>query len=257
MNGRSGFGPMAEVSDGSIVEVSNISKNYGIVRALRNISFNLESGEILGLVGDNGSGKSTLLKILSGDLQPSGGNIFIEGKITRFRSPADAMKMGIAIAYQYLELVDSASVWENFYMGREINRGKSPFLDIKKMKQLSAEAIAKHGPKFDIDSEVGEISGEQRQIVAITRAMEASPKILLLDESFTLLSLEGRQEMVDFLRNINEKSSTTMIIVSHDLDLVMKLSHCIMVLRNGEKIFFDRTEEITIDEIIRYMLPKD
>lgn len=247
MSGRSG--------SGSMMEVKNVSKNFGTVRALSNVSFNLESGKILGLVGDNGSGKSTLLKILSGDLQPSGGKIFIEGKITRFRSPADAMKMGIAIAYQFLELVDSASVWENFYMGREINKGKSPFLDIKKMKQLSAEAIAKHGPKFNIDSEVGEISGEQRQIVAITRAMEANPKILLLDESFNLLSLEGRQEMVDFLRNINKESSTTMIIVSHDLDLVIKLSHCIMVLRNGEKLFFGRTEEITIDEIVKYMIP--
>jgi len=247
MSGRSG--------SGSMIEVKNVSKNFGTVRALSNVSFNLESGKILGLVGDNGSGKSTLLKILSGDLQPSGGKIFIEGKITRLRSPADAMKMGIAIAYQFLELVDSASVWENFYMGREINKGKSPFLDIKKMKQLSAEAIAKHGPKFNIDSEVGEISGEQRQIVAITRAMEANPKILLLDESFNLLSLEGRQEMVDFLRNVNKESGTTMIIVSHDLDLVIKLSHCIMVLRNGEKYFFGRTEEITIDKIVKYMIP--
>lgn len=238
-----------------MIEVKNVSKNFGTVRALSNVSFNLESGKILGLVGDNGSGKSTLLKILSGDLQPSGGKIFIEGKITRLRSPADAMKMGIAIAYQFLELVDSASVWENFYMGREINKGKSPFLDIKKMKQLSAEAIAKHGPKFNIDSEVGEISGEQRQIVAITRAMEANPKILLLDESFNLLSLEGRQEMVDFLRNVNKECGTTMIIVSHDLDLVIKLSHCIMVLRNGEKYFFGRTEEITIDKIVKYMIP--
>jgi len=255
MNGRSGFRSMVEVSNGSMVEVKNISKNFGTVRALSNVSFDFESGEILGLVGDNGSGKSTLLKILSGDLQPSGGKIFIEGKITKFRSPADAMKMGIAIAYQFLELVDSVTVWENFFMGREITRRKSPFLDIKKMKHLSAEAIAKHGPKFDIDSEVGTISGEQRQIIAITRAMEANPKILLLDESFTLLSLEGRQEMVNFLRNVNEESGTTMIIVSHDLDLVRKLSHYIMVLRNGEKVFYGHTDEISIDEIVKYMLP--
>lgn len=255
MNGRSGFRSMVEVSNGSMVEVKNISKNFGTVRALSNVSFDFESGEILGLVGDNGSGKSTLLKILSGDLQPSGGKIFIEGKITKFRSPADAMKMGIAIAYQFLELVDSVTVWENFFMGRELTRRKSPFLDIKKMKYLSAEAIAKHGPKFDIESEVGTISGEQRQIVAVTRAMEANPKILLLDESFTLLSLEGRQEMVNFLRNVNEESGTTMIIVSHDLDLVRKLSHYIMVLRNGEKVFYGHTDEISIDEIVKYMLP--
>ncbi len=245
---------MVEVSNGSMVEVKNISKNFGTVRALSNVSFDFESGEILGLVGDNGSGKSTLLKILSGDLQPSGGKIFIEGKITKFRSPADAMKMGIAIAYQFLELVDSVTIWENFFMGRELTRRKSPFLDIKKMKRITAETVAKYGPKFDIESEVGTISGEQRQIVAVTRAMEANPKILLLDESFTLLSLEGRQEMVNFLRNVNEESGTTMIIVSHDLDLVRKLSHYIMVLRNGEKVFYGHTDEISIDEIVKYML---
>ncbi|MGD0916282.1 MAG: ATP-binding cassette domain-containing protein [Thermodesulfobacteriota bacterium] len=240
-----------------MMEVRNISKNYGTVRALSNVSFDLERGKILGLVGDNGAGKSTLLKILSGDLQPSGGEIYIEGKSTRFKSPADAMKIGIAIAYQFLELVDSATVWENFFMGRELTKRIGPlvFLDIEKMKHLTGEAIAKYGPKLDIEREAGELSGEQRQIVAVTRAIEANPEILLLDESFTLLSLEGREEIVNFLREVNKTSEITMVIVSHDLDLVKELSHYIMVLRGGEKMFFGRTDEIDIDEIVRYMLP--
>ena len=99
-----------------MMEVKNISKNFGTVKALRDVSVKIEKGKILGLVGDNGAGKSTLLKILSGDLPPSEGNIYLEGKETRFRSPADAMKMGIAIAYQFLELVEIASVWENFFI---------------------------------------------------------------------------------------------------------------------------------------------
>jgi simple sugar transport system ATP-binding protein len=249
VSGRNGSGTM--------MQVKNISKNYGTVRALSNVSFDLERGKILGLVGDNGAGKSTLLKILSGDLQPSGGEIYIEGKSTRFKSPADAMKIGIAIAYQFLELVDSATVWENFFIGRELTKRIGPlvFLDIEKMKHLTAEAIAKYGPKLDIEREVGELSGEQRQIVAVTRAIEANPEILLLDESFTLLSLEGREEIVNFLREVNKTSEITMVIVSHDLDLVKELSHYIMVLRGGEKMFFGRTDEIDIDEIVRYMLP--
>ena len=244
---------------GPVLEVKNNSKNFGSVRALSNVSFDLEGGKILGLVGDNGAGKSTLLKILSGDLHPSGGNIYLRGKEIRFRSPADAMKMGIAIAYQFLELVDIASVWENFFMGRELTKRKGPFafLDIKKMKHLTAEAITKHGPKLDVEREVIELSGEQRQIIAVTRAIEADPKVLLLDESFTLLSLEGRKEIVDFLENINKKSDITMVIVSHDLDLIKKLSHYIIVLRSGEKVFFGRTDEISIDEIVKYMLPQD
>ena len=242
---------------GPILELKNISKNFGTVRALRDISFDLEGGKILGLVGDNGAGKSTLLKILSGDLQPSGGEIYLEGKGIRFKSPADAMKKGIAIAYQFLELVDIAKVWENFFMGRELTKriGPLPFLDLEKMKHLTAEAIAKYGHTFDIEREVRELSGEQRQIVAVTRAIEANPEILLLDESFTLLSLEGRKEILNFLIKVNKNIGITMIIVSHDLELIKKLSHYIMVLRGGEKIFFGHTDKISIDEIVTYMLP--
>jgi simple sugar transport system ATP-binding protein len=240
-----------------MMEVKNISKNYGTVRALSNVSFDLERGKILGLVGDNGAGKSTLLKILSGDLQPSSGEIYIGGKSTRFKSPADAMKIGIAIVYQFLELVDIATVWENFFMGRELTKSIGPFafLDVEKMKHLAAESIAKYGHTFDIEREIGELSGGQRRIIAVTRAIEANPEILLLDESFTLLSLEGREEIVNFLREVNKTSEITMVIVSHDLDLIKKLSHYIMVLRGGEKMFFGRTDEIDIDEIVRYMLP--
>ena len=239
------------------MELKSISKNFGTIRALSNVSFDLERGKILGLVGDNGAGKSTLLKILSGDLQPSSGDIYLGGERTRFKSPADAMKIGIAIAYQFLELVDIATVWENFFMGRELTKRMGPlsFLDIEKMKRLTAEAIAKHGPELDIEREVRELSGEQRQIIAITRAIEANPEILLLDESFTLLSLEGRKDIVNFLREVNKNSAITMVIVSHDLDLIKNLSHYIMVLRGGEKMFFGRTDEISIDEIVKYMLP--
>ncbi len=240
-----------------MIEVRNVSKNYGTVMALSNVSFDLERGKILGLVGDNGAGKSTLLKILSGDLQPSSGEIYLEGKKTRFKSPAEAMRIGIAIAYQFLELVDSAMVWENFFMGRELTRRVGPFvfLDIARMRQVAAEAIAKYGPEFDVQREAGDLSGEQRQIIAVTRAIEVNPTILLLDESFTLLSLEGRKGLVEFLREVNRKNEITMVIVSHDLDLVKELSHFIMVLRGGEKMFFGRTDEISIDEIVDYMLP--
>ncbi len=240
-----------------MLEVRNVSKNYGTIRALCDVSFDLEKGKILGLVGDNGAGKSTLLKILSGDLQASGGEIYLDGRRTRFRSPADAMRIGIAIAYQFLELVDSAMVWENFFMGRELTRRVGPlvFLDIGKMKTVTSEAITRYDPEFDVEREAGELSGEQRQILAVTRAIEAKPKILLLDESFTLLSLEGRREILDFLREVNRKNNITMVIVSHDLNLVKELSHRIMVLRGGERAFFGRTEEISIDEIVRYMLP--
>ena len=99
------------------------------------------------------------------------------------------------------------------------------------------------------------LAGEQRQIVAVTRALEVNPQILLLDETFTLLSLEGKEEMSNFLKKINEATKTTMILVSHDLDLVKDLSDYIMVLKSGEDVFYGHAEEISTDEIVKYMLP--
>ena len=240
-----------------ILEAKNISKNFGAVKALHDVSFVLEKGKILGLVGDNGAGKSTLLKILSGALQPSSGEIYLEGGKVSFRSTADAMKRGIAIAYQFLELVEIAKVWQNFFIGRELKKrnGFLALLDIEGMKHLTMEAMTRHGQILDVDREVRELPGEQRQVLAVARALEANPKVLLLDESFTLLSLEGREEIITFLKTVNEKSGTTMIIVSHDLDLIKKLCHSIMVLKGGVKMFFGRNDEISIDEIVKYMLP--
>jgi len=221
-----------------MMKVKNMSKNFGTTRALSNVSFDLERGKILGLVGDNGAGKSTLLKILSGDLQPSGGEIYLEGKSTRFKSPADAMKIGIAIAYQFLELVDIATVWENFFMGRELTKRIGPlvFLDIEKMKHLTAEAIEKHGPILDIEREVRELSGEQRQIIAVTRAIEANPEILLLDEPIHGLSKRVIKDIFDILRKAKEEKDASIIITSQWYEQISDFIDDVIVLRRGEVV---------------------
>jgi simple sugar transport system ATP-binding protein len=223
---------------GPILAVKNISKNFGTVRALSNISFDLEGGKILGLVGDNGAGRTTLLKILSGGLQPSGGNIYLKGKETQFKSPADAMKKGIAIVYQFLELVDIAQVWENFFMGRELTKRIGPFafLDVKKMKHLTAESIAKYGHTFNIEREIGELSGGQRQIIAVTRAIEANPEILLLDEPTQGLSKRVIKDIFDLLRKAKEEKDTSIIITGQWYEQVSDLIDDVKVLRRGEVV---------------------
>jgi ABC-type sugar transport system ATPase subunit len=142
-------------------------------------------------------------------------------------------------------------------MGRELARrlGFFSVLDIKEMKRITAEAIARYGYKLDVDREVESLSGDERQIIAVTRAVEFRPKLLLLDEAFTMLSVDGRAEVIKFLKEVNKQSCISMIVVSHDLDLVKELSHYIMVLRTGEKVFFGKNEDISVDEIIEYMLP--
>jgi ABC-type sugar transport system ATPase subunit len=221
---------------GPILEVKNISKNFGTVRALGNISFDLQEGKILGVVGDNGAGRTTLLKILSGGLQPSGGNIYFKGKETRFRSPTDAMKIRIAIVYQFLELVDIASVWENFFMGRELTKRIGPlaFLDIEKMKHLTAESITKYGHTFNIEREIGELSGGQRQIISVTRAIEANPEILLLDEPISGLSKRVIKDIFDILRKAKKEKDTSIIITSQWYEQISDFIDDVIILRRGE-----------------------
>ena len=223
---------------GPMLEMKGISKNFGTVRALHNISFDLEGGKILGLVGDNGAGKSTLLKILSGDLQPSGGEIYLEGKSTRFKSPADAMKMGIAIAYQFLELVPSAKVWENFFMGRELTKKIGPFafLDVERMKHLATEAMAKYGHKFDVEREARALSGGQRRLLAISRAIEANPKIFLLDEPTHGLSKRVINEIFDLLGRAREEKDTSIIITSQWYEQISDFVDAVIVLRRGKVV---------------------
>jgi len=238
------------------LRVENVSKYFGRIEALRDVSFELERGKILGLVGDNGAGKSTLLKIIAGILKPTTGKIYLNGEEVRFKSAADAMARGIAMTHQFLELVETAKVWENFYMGREVTKKIGPLkmLNVAYMRNKVKETLAQYGVNLNVDEEVGKLTGEERQILAIARAVDTNPQILLLDESFTFLSIEGRQKVADFIKRINRERCITVIVVSHDLDLVKYLSDDIMVLRQGRKVFYGPAEQLTIDDIIAYML---
>ena len=239
-----------------LLKVENLSKSFGAIRAVHDVSFELEGGKILGLVGDNGAGKSTLLNILFGRLQPSSGKIFFEGEEVRFRDPSDAMKRGVAIAYQFLELVEIAPLWANFFMGREMTRKIGPFgfLDKRKMQSLAEEKLSLCGFKTDVDREVRELSGGQRQILAVSKAIETNPKLLLLDEPFTLLSIEDTDRFVCLIKEINKKTSASIIVVSHTLSLIKEVSHYIMLLKAGEKAFFEPADSVSIDKIIEVML---
>ena len=241
-----------------LLRVEDLSKDFGAIRALHDVSFQLEQGKILGLVGDNGAGKSTLLNILFGRLQPSSGKIYFEGEEVRFKDPSDAMKKGVAIAYQFLELVEIAPLWVNFFMGREITRKIGPFniLDNKKMKSLTEEKLSQYGFETNVDREVRELSGGERQTLAVSKAIETNPKLLLLDEPFTLLSIEDTQRLVSVIREINQKTSVSIIVVSHTLSLIKEVSHYIVLLKAGEKALFEPADSVSIDKMIEVICSK-
>jgi ABC-type sugar transport system ATPase subunit len=221
-----------------ILEVKNISKNFGKNSALNDVSFNLEAGKILGLVGDNNAGKSTLLKILSGGLQPSSGKIYLNGEEMQFKSTADAIKKGIAIVYEFLELVNTATIWENFFMGRELtNRiGLLKYLDVGKMKHITAETVEKYGHTFNIEREAGELSGGQRQILAVTRAIDANSRILLLDEPTHGLSERIVKDIFSILREAKEKNNTSIIITSQWYEQISGFANYVLVLKRGDVV---------------------
>ena len=221
-----------------MLEVKNISKNFGKNSALNDVSFNLEAGKILGLVGDNNAGKSTLLKILSGGLQPSSGKIYLNGEEMQLRSTADAIIKGIAIVYEFLELVNTATIWENFFMGRELtNRiGLLKYLDVGKMKHITEETVAKYGHTFNIEREAAELSGGQRQILAVTRAIDANSRILLLDEPTHGLSERIVKDIFSILREVKEKNNTSIIITSQWYEQISGFANYVLVLKRGDVV---------------------
>jgi len=219
-----------------LLRVEGLSKSFGVIRAVHDVSFELEQGRILGLVGDNGAGKSTLLNVLFGRLQPSSGRIFFEGEEVHFRDPSDAMRKGVAIAYQFLDLVEIAPLWANFFMGRELTRKMGPFsfLDKKKMQSLTEEKLSKYGFKTDVDREVGELSGGQRHILAVSKAIETNPKLLLLDEPLTGLSERVNKEIKGFLMEAKEETNASIIIATPWFDQIGDLVDEVMVLARGD-----------------------
>ena len=176
-----------------MIQLKNVSKMFGSVIALRNVSVSLYPGEVLCLLGDNGAGKSTLIKILCGFHHATSGEYLFEGKPTGFASPRDALAAGIATVYQDLALVPLMSIWRNFFLGSEPKIGWGPFrrYDIQFAKRTVREELGKMGIDIaDPDQPVGTMSGGERQSLAIARALYFGARVLILDEPTAALGVK-------------------------------------------------------------------
>ncbi len=218
----------------SLLETKNIHKWYGKIHAVNGVSFTIDKGEILGLIGDNGAGKSSLLKVLSGYHCQDQGEIFIEGEKVVINSPADARELGIETVYQERALVDSMSLARNFYMGREpVNR--AGFLNKRKMAEcidvLKEIGLTINSP----DYLVANLSGGQRQGVAIGRAMYFKAKMVLLDEPTTALSVKEVHRVLDLVLEF-KAAGIAVIFITHNIQHVYDISDRFLILENGEKI---------------------
>jgi len=235
-----------------IVSCRNLDKWYSGVHALNNVSLDIRPGETVGLVGDNGAGKSTLTQLLSGVHTPDAGEILIGGKKVSIRKPRDAMDLGIETIYQYNSMVPDMSIARNLFMGREpmtFSLGGFGLIDIKKMREESIGAIA----DVDLhlrspDALVGELSGGQRQGVAIARAMHFRSRVLILDEPTNHLSVKETNKVIGFVKGLSDQGVTG-IFISHNMHQVFECCDRIVVMARGEIVMDKQIGDTSIDEV--------
>jgi simple sugar transport system ATP-binding protein len=221
----------------AILELTGVSKHFGAIQALLNVSLSLKPGEVVGLMGDNGAGKSTLVKIVAGNYPPSGGTITMQGRNVAFHKPADAREEGIEIVYQDLALCDNLTAAENVYLGRELTRGFGPFrvLNYRTMFKRAGELFAELKSETRPRDLVRRMSGGQRQAVAIARTRLAEPKIVLMDEPTAAISVRQITEVLNLIRKLRDHD-IAVVLISHRMPDVFAVADRIVVLRRGEKV---------------------
>ncbi|HXW20865.1 MAG TPA: ATP-binding cassette domain-containing protein [Roseiarcus sp.] len=233
-----------------ILELHNISKHFGAIHAITGVDAALEPGEALGLMGDNGAGKSTLVKIIAGNFPPSGGEIHIEGQPVHFAKPLEARQKGIEIVYQDLALCDNLTAGANVFLGREIKRQIGP------IKWLNHAAMFKRAGELfgELKSEtrprhlVRQMSGGQRQAVAIARTRLSNPKIVLMDEPTAAISVRQVAEVLDLIRRLRD-SGIGVVLISHRMPDVFAVCDRVMVMRRGRKVADKKIKDSSPEEV--------
>ena len=229
---------------------NNVTKTFGAITALAGVSFSVEPGEVIGLMGDNGAGKSTLAKIIAGNFPPTSGSMHLSGQLVRFQQPIDARKHGIEIVYQDLALCDNLTAAANVFLGREIKRNVGPFrvLDFSAMNRRAAELFLELRSETRPRDLVRQMSGGQRQAVAIARTRLSDPKIVLMDEPTAAISVRQVAEVLDMIRRLKE-SNHTVILISHRMPDVFGVCDRVVVLRRGEKVADKPIQDSSPEEV--------
>jgi D-xylose transport system ATP-binding protein len=212
-----------------------VSKHFGGIRALTGVSLAVAYGETLGIVGENGAGKSTLMKIIAGVMPPDHGTISLDGTTVHFRSPADSARLGIAMVYQDLALCDNLDAVSNMFLGSEIVRWRVPGARRSRgqMRRATEEVLDRLGIKLrSLDIPVGQLSGGQRQAIAVGRAVMRDPKVVIFDEPTAALAVNQREQVVQLIHRLRA-AGHAVLVVSHELSDVLSVSDRIVALRLG------------------------
>ena len=234
----------------SLLRLEGVAKSFGAIHALEGVDLDIGKGEAVGLMGDNGAGKSTLMKIIAGNFPPTRGRMMLEGREVRFHEPVEARRAGIEIVYQDLALCDNLTAGANVFLGREIKRGFGPikWLDHAAMVRRAGELFAELKSETRPRDLVRQMSGGQRQAVAIARTRLSDPKLVLMDEPTAAISVRQVAEVLDLIRRLKD-TGHAVVLVSHRMPDVFTVCDRVAVLRRGAKVADKRIDETSPEEV--------
>ena len=243
MTGEGGIGV-------ALLEVRNVSKSFGAIHAVNDISWSIEPGEVVRLMGDNGAGKSTLVKLIAGNFPPTDGEVLVDGEVCHFHKPIQARAKGIEVVYQDLALADNLTAAQNVFLGRELNKGFWPFrvLDKQAMIDRSAKLFDELKSETRPRDLVKKMSGGQRQAVAIARTRLSNAKLVLMDEPTAAISVRQVAEVLELIRRLKHQG-VAVILISHRMPDVFAVSDRIIVMRRGTKVADKATTSTSPEEI--------
>ena len=234
----------------SRLSLTGISKHFGAITALEDVSLTVAEGEVLGLMGDNGAGKSTLVKIIAGNFRPSAGRVMLDGQQVDFHKPVDAQRSGIEVVYQDLALCNNLSAASNVFLGREPRRRIGPFkiIDYARMQTHAARLFVELMSETRPRDLVRKMSGGQRQAVAIARTLLSDARLVLMDEPTAAISVRQVAEVLGLIRRLRDQG-ISVILISHRMPDVFAVCDRVAVLRRGRLVANKKISESSPEEV--------
>jgi rhamnose transport system ATP-binding protein len=236
----------------TILRMTNISKSFAGVHALRGVQFDLYPGEVHALLGENGAGKSTLVKVMTGVHQPDSGEIYLNGSQVHFDDARQSRQAGIAAIYQELSLFPDLDVAENIFVGRQPTTGGGR-IDWRKLYTQAEQLLDSLGVHLDLKQKARNLSIAQQQMIEIARALSVNARILIMDEPTSSLTLNEVEELFRIVRHLREEG-TGIVFISHRLEELFELADRVTVLRDGAYVDTRHVEAVTRDELIHLMV---
>ena len=235
------------------LQVKNLCKNFGITKAVQNVSFNVNKGEVHALIGENGSGKSTLTNMLTGIYSIGSGQFILDGKEIHPKNQVEANNEGVSIIVQELGTLSGLTVAENIFLGHEDQFVHFGIKNTNAMNKKATELLKKYGfDRIKAADMIDHYNFEDRKLVEIVKATYFDPKIVVIDETTTALSQEGREELYKHMERI-KKSGNTVIFISHDLPEILDKSDTITILRDGKYVSDAEVKDIDVPWIVHEM----